>query len=687
MQTLHLVLIAISILATISINSVYAPCAIGVTCGDLRPPHEFDPAFFKTDHATYPILYHITNGKLVASLVDLPAKELIFAFNATDNGQLTVQLQRKIIDSTRDGKDKPYLVFAGTQETGLNRINANEIQNNNETRTLAIDFTKADNQIGIVGTYFIENNSTSRGWNQFGAFTPLQQYKKGFDAQDIICKQDLQLVIKSEDKTLACVKPDTVQKLVERGWGWAMQPTDSLKSLLPNRIPGLENDMGVATLGNQTYYFETPNYTNTAYYNPVQISFHDVVFTLFPPGFRGGLPTNFGGVAANGCGGSYFWTDAKFPDGTHVLLNIFAITSMSQECLALPEPTHFSTHTNPQAGLTFYDGKMKLLVRMEKATHDARYLSQTVDEWKNKTPRQLDAYYKKYNDTFYTELGSFLIKNEMKKELERQKIQNMYDDFKVFPGMILDSLPPHISYDSVVNATDGNSYLLLGGVSANKIESLKIIKLVFDKDVLYSLSTGKKPSYTNQFEKAPKVVISERSGTNAIVEPYDLALDLDKNNLVTFYNNLTVPIRIQPYGSGLTVDEGGLGWKSKVIPPNEMVALQFNKTGYYEWNARSPPQGSENWWDSHGSGQIAAFSQYHDNSTSREKLRMAQVFVTDSDIPWYSSGLDNYGHLEIGLYESVYHMIPDAQKYYAARAMQLIPFGVPIIIASPSFTG
>lgn len=57
----------------------------------------------------------------------------------------------------------------------------------------------------------------------------------------------------------------------------------------PVKIPGLENDMGIVSLKNQTYYFDTPNYTKSAYVNPVQTSFH-VVFTLFPPGFRGGLP-------------------------------------------------------------------------------------------------------------------------------------------------------------------------------------------------------------------------------------------------------------------------------------------------------------------------------------------------------------------------------------------------------------
>ena len=201
--------------------------------------------------------------------------------------------------------------------------------------------------------------------------SPLKQFKSGIAANDVKCKQDLQLIIKAEDETPTCVKLQTAQKLVERGWGWAMQTIDSLKPLLPNRIIGLENDTGIVTLGNQTYYFETPNYTNTAYYNPVQISFHEMIFTLFPPGFRGGLPTGVGcegtttGIITGS--GSYYWTDAKFPDGIHELLHIFGYSRSS--CPVYSIPTYFSTHANPQAGLTFYDGKMKLLVNAENKSN------------------------------------------------------------------------------------------------------------------------------------------------------------------------------------------------------------------------------------------------------------------------------------------------------------------------------
>lgn len=47
---------------------------------------------------------------------------------------------------------------------------------------------------------------------------PLQQLTTGIAPKDVACKKGLNLVIKSEDETPACVKPQTAQKLVERGW-------------------------------------------------------------------------------------------------------------------------------------------------------------------------------------------------------------------------------------------------------------------------------------------------------------------------------------------------------------------------------------------------------------------------------------------------------------------------------------
>jgi hypothetical protein len=49
--------------------------------------------------------------------------------------------------------------------------------------------------------------------------SPLKQFKSGIAANDVKCKEGLQLVIKGNDDSPACVKLDTAQKLVERGWG------------------------------------------------------------------------------------------------------------------------------------------------------------------------------------------------------------------------------------------------------------------------------------------------------------------------------------------------------------------------------------------------------------------------------------------------------------------------------------
>lgn len=48
---------------------------------------------------------------------------------------------------------------------------------------------------------------------------PLKQYKAGIDAKNVVCKQEYQLILRSEDSSPACVKSNTAQLLIERGWG------------------------------------------------------------------------------------------------------------------------------------------------------------------------------------------------------------------------------------------------------------------------------------------------------------------------------------------------------------------------------------------------------------------------------------------------------------------------------------
>jgi hypothetical protein len=48
--------------------------------------------------------------------------------------------------------------------------------------------------------------------------TPLQQFKFGIPMDEIRCKEGLELILKTSDGSPACAKPETKQKLIERGW-------------------------------------------------------------------------------------------------------------------------------------------------------------------------------------------------------------------------------------------------------------------------------------------------------------------------------------------------------------------------------------------------------------------------------------------------------------------------------------
>lgn len=181
----------------------------------------FRQAYFQGNHGSYPIWYKLTNGTVVNTLLDLPAKELLFEINTASNGRLIVELPRTVIDSKSGLEDIPYFasVYNIRSLGGPTRVTPQEL-NDKDQRIVQVDFPQGTTEVAIAGTWFIENNSTNPTyWNPFGSFSPLQQYNKGIASKDIKCKSDLQLIIKLEDHSPACVKSITAQKLVERSWG------------------------------------------------------------------------------------------------------------------------------------------------------------------------------------------------------------------------------------------------------------------------------------------------------------------------------------------------------------------------------------------------------------------------------------------------------------------------------------
>ena len=48
---------------------------------------------------------------------------------------------------------------------------------------------------------------------------PLQQIRIGMEPEDLVCSEGLVKIKKLSDNSIACTKPSTAEKLVERGWG------------------------------------------------------------------------------------------------------------------------------------------------------------------------------------------------------------------------------------------------------------------------------------------------------------------------------------------------------------------------------------------------------------------------------------------------------------------------------------
>lgn len=54
---------------------------------------------------------------------------------------------------------------------------------------------------------------------------PLKQLKSGIKAENVICRNNLQLIFKSTNDYPACVKASSVSKLLMRGWGYDISAT------------------------------------------------------------------------------------------------------------------------------------------------------------------------------------------------------------------------------------------------------------------------------------------------------------------------------------------------------------------------------------------------------------------------------------------------------------------------------
>lgn len=302
---------------------------------------------------------------------------------------------------------------------------------------------------------------------------------------------------------------------------------------------------------------------------------------------------------------------------------------------------------------------------------DEKFLLKSVREWQHISPDKIDAYYADYgSDDFFSDLGRLLIKNEMVRQLKKENIVNANGDFNVYPGMMLTSNPPHVSFEAVVNATDGSSYRLRGGTFANMVSDVTISKLEF-------FDTAEKLAVESILSQNQIVKILPGNENGQQVEPYDLIIDKDRHNIVGFENKQGVSMQIMD-----RENYDNPRWTGPVILPYGKATMTFNNTGVFEWIASSFPISSKGWRENYGNGEIHVISDETGSLPLDQKGRIAHAIIRNSEIPWSGIGMGRDG-LNIDFNPAIFEMLPDAKKYYTARAEQLIPFDIPIIIEEP----
>ena len=98
---------------------------------------------------SFPVKYNITNGKVLGLVADNDKATIITVLGSQgDNGKLTIELPRNVIDAKGQGnKDAKFVVRIDDKG-----IDYKEIANSLKARILQIDFGKDDRVVEFTGT-------------------------------------------------------------------------------------------------------------------------------------------------------------------------------------------------------------------------------------------------------------------------------------------------------------------------------------------------------------------------------------------------------------------------------------------------------------------------------------------------------------------------------------------------------
>ena len=162
--------------------------------------------------------YSIDGGNVVEICHNSDLVTLLVTVDAESDGQITVDIPRKMVYSlSQDCESQDLILLLNDTES----INA-DVENTPKSRIITLDFPQGQNTIEFIGGYMLDVRIHDYCGVIYGYSSkylpPLKQINNDISSKGVLCNDGLELILKSTDNSPACVKPQTAEKLVQRGW-------------------------------------------------------------------------------------------------------------------------------------------------------------------------------------------------------------------------------------------------------------------------------------------------------------------------------------------------------------------------------------------------------------------------------------------------------------------------------------
>jgi predicted secreted protein with PEFG-CTERM motif len=120
------------------------------------PPSKVTDTHVSVEGSSDLIGYTITGGKLISIVPDFDAKSLMITIESTENGSLTLEIPRSILDAVlENGEDDDFIILIDYEEA----IDYDETTSPTH-RTLTIEFPAGTEEIEIIGTFVVPEFGT-----------------------------------------------------------------------------------------------------------------------------------------------------------------------------------------------------------------------------------------------------------------------------------------------------------------------------------------------------------------------------------------------------------------------------------------------------------------------------------------------------------------------------------------------